>query len=316
MRKKTLIIVITIIIIALVGGAIYSVLSAKNKKENHDDSINEFTQNNGIVNKIEGNTELSEDRKNLLDENIVRMIDMYVKGSLAMDDKGYFLTNENRELYYENKSELDYSNYKQNLIVIINALADEGYTKEAILQVQKFYFQFAESLTRYDKETMFIKLKQCFPRTGTNQQSLTDNASSVFGIMGGDGFKSIFTPTVQVVVEIPKLSEVAPYTVPTITEEQEKICIYDMYINPTQNDYEGHLESFLHIIIHQFGTEGYTEDEIILAQLVYTTGIFDAVYTPDYILKLMTCIPKGEVTFESLKNSVMIEFNTDISKRA
>jgi flagellar basal body-associated protein FliL len=77
MRKKTLIIVITIIIIALIGGVIYGVLSAKNKKENPDEPINTFKpKNSGVVTvpKIEGNTELSEDRKELLDENIVRAI--------------------------------------------------------------------------------------------------------------------------------------------------------------------------------------------------------------------------------------------------
>ena len=316
MRKKTLIIVITIIIIALIGGVIYGVLSAKNKKENPDESVVTLRpKNSGVVTvpKIEGNTELSEDRKDLLDENILKLIEINEKGSYAFNSKGYVLADENGELQYENLNNDDYANYKHNLIVIINILVDEDYTKVAIEQVQRFYYHYALSLASYDKETTIKKLKRCFPKQGTTQQNLVSNANIEFGIMSTDKFKAVFEPSLTVDDEIPKFSGVAPYVKNQITEVQEKICIYDIYISPTQSDYDGYLESFLHIIIDSFSKNEYTEDETILAQLVFATALFDKEYSPNYIEKIIKCIPKEGVTYDNLKNSVMSEFNTDIS---
>ena len=69
----------------------------------------------------------------------------------------------------------------------------------------------------------------------------------------------------------------------------------------------------MHIKIDRFARDEYTEDDIILAQLVFATAVFEKEYTSDYIERMMSCISKDGVTFENLKNSVMSEFNADIS---
>ena len=66
-------------------------------------------------------------------------------------------------------------------ILLINHFVKAGYTKEAICQIQRFYYDFYDQLKEEPMETVIEKLTACIPSDGTTLEGFADTVQSVFG---------------------------------------------------------------------------------------------------------------------------------------
>ena len=66
-------------------------------------------------------------------------------------------------------------------ITLINHFVKAGYTKEAICQIQRFYYDFYDQLKEEPMETVIEKLTACIPSDGTTLEGFADTVQSVFG---------------------------------------------------------------------------------------------------------------------------------------
>jgi hypothetical protein len=66
-------------------------------------------------------------------------------------------------------------------ITLINHFVKEGYTKEAICQIQRFYYDFYDQLKEEPIETTITKVGLCIPTEGATLDGFADTVQSVFG---------------------------------------------------------------------------------------------------------------------------------------
>ena len=258
-----------------------------------------------------GNTELSEERAALLDTGILAEIERLKTGVPKEDAEGNYLTDEHGILIYESSYVVDYPDMETNLAVIINHFADKGYTEEAIIQIQRYYFHFARTFTEYDTEELFEKMALCFPAEGTTPEDLTLKAEEVFGQIRDDGFRFVFEEPDSIADIHVVFCDVKAWGNTSLTEERETLCIYEL-IN-SDNDSERNLEGWLHKIINEMSDFGYGEKEIVIAQLLYSGSLAETEYRFDLVEAIRTCIHSNvEPTIEELKASVQENFDVNI----
>lgn len=66
-------------------------------------------------------------------------------------------------------------------ITLINHFVKAGYSKKAICQIQRFYYDFYDQLKEEPMETVIEKLTACIPSDGTTLEGFADTVQSVFG---------------------------------------------------------------------------------------------------------------------------------------
>ena len=64
---------------------------------------------------------------------------------------------------------------------LINYFADSKYSKTAICQIQRFYFDFYEALYRLDMDQLIRKLTVCFPSEGAELADFAQQVQDTFG---------------------------------------------------------------------------------------------------------------------------------------
>ena len=66
-------------------------------------------------------------------------------------------------------------------ITLINHFVKAGYTKEAICQIQRFYYDFYDQLKAEPIETTITKVGLCIPTEGATLDGFADTVQTVFG---------------------------------------------------------------------------------------------------------------------------------------
>ena len=66
-------------------------------------------------------------------------------------------------------------------ITLINHFVKAGYTKEAICQIQRFYYDFYDQLKEEPIETTITKVGLCIPTEGATLDGFADTVQTVFG---------------------------------------------------------------------------------------------------------------------------------------
>lgn len=264
-----------------------------------------------VVKPFEGNSTLTDKRKQLLETAILDEIALYKKGSPLCDEYGSILTDEHGILIYVSNALVDYDGVETNLAVIINHFADKGYSDEAIRQLQRYYFNYARAFAKYHTENILDKLELCFPPNGTTPDELTEKAKDVFGQIREDGFPFVFEEPVPV-KELPvPFCAVKAWGDTSLTVEREKLCIYDLI--SSENESEFNLEGWLHKIVNEMSDFGYGEKEIIVAQLLYAGSLVDTEYRHDLLDAMRQCMPlEAEPTIEEFKMHVQNRFDVNI----
>ena len=260
-----------------------------------------------------GNTELSEERSALLEEGILAEIERLCTGTPKEDENGNFIADEHGVLVYEANCDVDYTEMKNNLAILINHFADRGYSNEAIFQIQRYYFHYARSFAKYEVEDILDKLELCFPKSGTTPMDLTKNAAEVFGHKREDGFPFVFEPPVEVADIKVVFFAVKAWGDTYLTDEQEALCIFSEWESGNEN--ERNLEGWLHKIIREMSAFGYGEKEILVAQLLYAGSLAETEYRYDLIESLRLCIGlEQECTMEELKIAAQNTFDVNIEE--
>ena len=65
--------------------------------------------------------------------------------------------------------------------LLINHFVKVGYTKEAICQIQRFYYDFYDQLKAEPMETVIEKLTACIPTEGATLEGFADTVQTIFG---------------------------------------------------------------------------------------------------------------------------------------
>lgn len=66
-------------------------------------------------------------------------------------------------------------------ITLINHFVKAGYSKKAICQIQRFYYDFYDQLKEKPMETVIEKMPSCIPSEGTTLEGFADTVQTVFG---------------------------------------------------------------------------------------------------------------------------------------
>lgn len=258
-----------------------------------------------------GNADLSDERTALLDSGILAEIERLKTGVPKEDEEGNFLTDEHGILIYESSYVVDYPDMETNLAVIINHFADKGYSDNAIVQIQRYYFHFARSFARLSTDELFEKIALCIPAEGTNSEALTLKAEEVFGQIRDDGFRFVFEEPDKIADVKVIFCDVNAWGDTFLFEEREELCIYDVIYS--ENESERNLEGWLHKIVNEMCDFGYGEKELVIAQLLYSGSLAETEYRNDLIEAIRVCIPsEKEPTIEELKVSVQEIFDVNI----
>lgn len=319
LNNKPLIIIAAIILVLSIGVTVALVVTNNDDTPDTPDVTDEpiisdtpITPDDPIqIPVFLGNTELTEERAVLLDRGILSEIERLKTGVPKEDDEGNYLTDEHGILIYESSYVVDYPDMETNLAVIINHFADKGYTNEAIIQIQRYYFHFARTFTEYDTEELFEKIALCFPAEGTTPDELTLKAEEVFGQIRDDGFRFVFEEP-DTIAEIQVVfCDVKPCGNTALTEDKEALCIFNEWY--TENESERNLEGWLHKIINEMCDFGYGEKEIVIAQLLYAGSLSETEYRYDLIEAIRGCVSvEEEPTIEKLKLDVQATFDVNI----
>jgi hypothetical protein len=318
-NKFLIIIIIAIVLVVSIGVTVALVIINKDDTPKPSDKIDApiisdtpITPDNPIrIPVFLGNTELSEERAALLDIGILEEIERLKTGVPKEDGNGNYLTDENGKLIYESSFVVDYPDMETNLAVIINHFADKGYSDEAIIQIQRYYFHFARSFARFSTEELFEKIALCFPAEGTTPEALTLKAEEVFGQIRDDGFRFVFEAPDRIADVQVVFCDVVAWGNITLIEERKVMCIYDTIYSG--NECERNLEGWLHKIINEMCDLGYGEKELVIAQLLYSGSLAETEYRYDLVKAIRTCIPsEKETTIEELNTSVQEIFGVII----
>lgn len=95
--------------------------------------------------------------------------------------------------YMEQKGEEDTVNEILDwIILLINRFAGNGYSPEAIRQVQRFYYLFRNEIMQEDFNTVCVRIEQCIPEEGANQDSFARTVEKAFGWESGNDYSYVF----------------------------------------------------------------------------------------------------------------------------
>lgn len=312
MKHKTFIIAPIIVAIALLTGWL---LFRKPPSPTPPDDETETTETEEyLVPPIIGDTEISEERQPLLDENIMDVIKSADKQIPLVDENGDIVTDEDGNILTESVEMPDYTGVRENLIVIVNEFADRGYSEESITLVQRFYFRYYDRFGNYSSDELMDKLTTCFSPEKNAQSELSRKISSTFGLYRDDEFAFLFEESLSSADIKVLFFDVKPHVDFAWTNEHESHCIYSAWFAQNSDEvHERNLEAYLHTIVYRMTEENASSFDIRLAQLLYCAYIADTEYRADGIDLLIDTVTNNAASFDALQESLVTAFGVDIS---
>ena len=311
-NKLLIVIGCCVIVLSLLALAIYVSVA------DLEDAIDsELPQEGGAqLNDTEPLYQLDAGNEVYLDNSVVDRLARMRRGVPAMDELGNYLLDDRDNLVYEGKDECRAERVGSRLSFLINHFAEKGYSMVAHHQVQRLYFEYHERWQSVPLVTLCDQLSRCIPASGTDAVTLTKHASEVFGIQRGDQFLFVFDPVVISQRQV-AFCDVKPPAL-ALEEDLKALCIYEIEKSEWDDGYERNLEGWLHQVIARGKDEGFTDEQIQMAQFLYLGSLADAEYRSDWAHGLTECLMKDPLTYDVLKLSVMdafgvcIDYNTPL----
>ena len=314
MNKKVITAIIVAVVLLLIIASVIAVVLLNQNQSAEVPTITDTENDSDYPIKVPiilGDTELSEDREELLDKNIIAHIKLMQRGYIKEDENGSYLTDEKGRLIYEYTGAVDYSNVEDNLRVMINTFSDMEYTAESIKQIQRYYFHYCASLAKYDTRDLTQKIALCFPPEGTNSEDLTKNAEKVFGQMRYDGFYFVFEESEAVAELKIEFYNVKAWGNTELSENRAHLCIIDEWY--VGDGYDRNLEGWFHKLINEMSDNGYGDKDIITAQLLFAGSLAQSEYRHDLMDGIYQCISsEREKSIDELKEDVQSFFGVNI----
>ena len=311
---KNKIFIIAPIILAAIIVVVWIALGVTKPPTPPDDETQPVETEEYYVPPIVGDTEISEERQPLLDENIIDLIENADKQIPKLDENGNIITDENGNIVTESVEMPDYTNVKGNIIVIVNEFADRGYSEEAIALVQRFYFRYYDRLGEYTSDELIDKLTYCFSKSDNTPSELSRKITSTFGLYREDKFAFLFEESLSSSETKVLFFEVKPYSDYSCAGKIEIDCLYSEWF--TENGdavHDRNLEAYLHTIAYKMNEANATEFDIRLAQLLYCAFVADTEYRADGIDLLTNTVTANSENFDLLRESLLESFGVDIS---
>jgi len=241
-----------------------------------------------VIPAFTGNAELSDERKAYVNHGILSEIERTMAGVPVADENGSILTDEAGSFIFEATTAFDFTNIENNLAIMINHFADKGYSFDSIQQIQRMYFHYSSNYSKYEIDELLDKLEACFPSNGTTPEALTEKAKEVFGHVREDGFPFVFEDTVVAEFSF-YFCDVKPYFNEELSEEDEMICIFDIWHSEENAEYERNLELWCHKIVKELQKKNMDDETIIAAQILYAASLADTEYRATLIDDLVLC---------------------------
>ena len=311
---KNKLFIIAPIILAAIIVVVWIALGVTKPPAPPDDETQPEETEEYYVPPIVGDTEISEERKPLLDENIIDLIENADRQIPKIDENGNIVIDENGNIVTESTEAPDYTNVKENIAVIVNEFADRGYSEEAIALVQRFYFRYYDILGVYSSDDLINKLTSCFQKTENTKSELSRNISSTFGLYREDEFAFLFEESLSSSETKVLFFEVKPLSDYGCAGKIEIDCLYSEWF--TENGdavHDRNLEAYLHTIAYRMSEDNASSFDIRLAQLLYCAFIADTEYRADGIDLLTSTVSDNSESFGTLKESLYESFGVDIS---
>ena len=250
--------------------------------------------------------EFDEGNEVFLDMSLVPYLERMEFGTPAVDKNGNYYFDVDGDIEYNADEEKHIEGVLDNLITLINHFAKEEYSIEASHQIQRFYVTYYDRFLETKYEDLVANIAKCFPKEGADPEVLPETIREVFGFNRGDAFAFVFNPIEVAPIKV-QFCNVLPSDI-VLTEAEESLCIYQNWRNPEDDGYERNLEGWLHNVIHVVSEQGYDDEAVTLAQILYAGSLADAEYRSDWDEALIRCLTIENMTYDNFKLAVESEF--------
>lgn len=266
------------------------------------------------VEELVGNTTLIPEREVLLEPNIIKTLDFANSKLPILNEDGNYYTDENGTLVCYEIELRDYTGMKENLIIIVNAMADAGYPIEPIWYAQRLYFECYDDLNGLTTEEVLEGLMKVFAKSGNTVESVNLLAIEHLGIRRTDECQFVFQDVIPPAEITPYFAEVDVRVDYEWKEGYEAYSILDRWkFEHGESEYDRNMERYLQIIVCKMAENGASEYDIRLAQLIYSSYLANIKYRADWLTILLDAFKRGTPDYVLLCDNMCEIFEADMN---
>ena len=270
----------------------------------------EFEKVVGLV----GNTILNPEREVLLEANIIKTIEFTNSKLPILNEEGNYYTDENGNLVCYEIETRDYTGMKENLIIIVNAMADAGYPIEPIWYAQRLYFVCYDDLGELTSEEVLNGLMKVFMKSGNTVETVNLMAIEHLGIRRIDECQFVFEDVIPPADITPVFSEVDVRISYEWKEEYSKYSILEQWkIEHGESEYDRNMEHYLQLIVCKMVENGASEHDVRLAQLIYSSYLANVKYRADWLTIMLDAFELGTPNYVLLCENMNEIFGADMN---
>ena len=261
-----------------------------------------------------GNTTITPEREVLLESGIMKTIAKTSYMIPLINENGSYYTDEKGDLVCREVKVRDYTGMRENLIIIANSFADDGYPIEPIWYAQRLYFVCYDQLSGYATDDLLDGLKKVILKSGNTTEGVSFRAAEVLKIRRTDDCRFVFKETLAPAEITICFSDVELGIQLEWKDEYEKYCIYDEWVEERgERECDRNLERTLHTIVCKLAEKGAKEYDIRLAQLIYSSYLANTKYTPEWLLILYDAFEEGTPDYVLLCENMRDIFGEDMN---
>ena len=261
-----------------------------------------------------GNTTITPEREVLLESGIMKTIARTSYLIPLINENGSYYTDEKGDLVCREVKVRDYTGLRENLIIIANSFADDGYPIEPIWYAQRLYFECYDQLSGYATDDLLDGLKKVILKSGNTTEGVSFRAAEVLEIRRTDDCRFVFKETLAPAEITICFSDVELGIQLEWKDEYEKYCIYDEWVEERgKRECDRNLERTLHTIVCKLAEKGAKEYDIRLAQLIYSSYLANTKYTPEWLLILYDAFEEGTPDYVLLCENMRDIFGEDMN---
>ena len=261
-----------------------------------------------------GNTTITPEREVLLESGIMKTIARTSYLIPLINENGSYYTDEKGDLVCREVKVRDYTGMRENLIIIANSFADDGYPIEPIWYAQRLYFECYDQLSGYATDDLLDGLKKVILKSGNTTEGVSFRAAEVLEIRRADDCRFVFKETLAPAQITICFSDVELGIQLEWKDEYEKYCIYDEWVEERgERECDRNLERTLHTIVCKLAEKGAKEYDLRLAQLIYSSYLANTKYTPEWLLILYDAFEEGTPDYVLLCENMRDIFGEDMN---
>ena len=261
-----------------------------------------------------GNTTITPEREVLLESGIMKTIARTSYLIPLINENGSYYTDEKGDLVCREVKVRDYTGMRENLIIIANSFADDGYPIEPIWYAQRLYFVCYDQLSGYATDDLLDGLKKVILKSGNTTEGVSFRAAEVLEIRRTDDCRFVFKETLAPAEITICFSDVELGIQLEWKDEYEKYCIYDEWVEERgERECDRNLERALHTIVCKLAEKGAKEYDLRLAQLIYSSYLANTKYTPEWLLILYDAFEEGTPDYVLLCENMRDIFGEDMN---